>query len=66
MCFGQNQPVIIIVLREAWEKMVSPEDVEYAKCQEELGEQLLGQFTQVERVIGEALYFLQYEKLAKA
>ncbi len=42
--------------REAWEKMVSPEDVEYAKCQEELGEQLLGQFTQVERVIGEALY----------
>ena len=32
--------------------MASPEDVEYAKCQEELGEQLLGQFTQVERVVG--------------
>ncbi len=42
--------------RDAWEKMASPEDVEYAKCQEELGEQLLGQFTQVERVIGECTH----------
>lgn len=29
------------------------EDIEYLKCQEELGEQLLVNFTQVERVIGE-------------
>lgn len=39
--------------REAWEVLATPEDLEYSKCQEELGEQLLGQFTQVERVIGE-------------
>ena len=39
--------------REFWERNASPEDIEYSKCQEELGEQLIGQFTQVERVIGE-------------
>ena len=39
--------------RSAWERGASPEDIEYFKCQEELNEQLLEQYTQVERVIGE-------------
>lgn len=38
--------------RLAWEQIASPEDVEYFKCQEELTEQLLEQYTVVERVIG--------------
>ena len=38
--------------REVWEREANPEDIEYAKCQEELGEQLLESVTQVERVIG--------------
>ena len=38
--------------RELWEREANPEDIEYAKCQEELGEQLLVNVTQVERVIG--------------
>lgn len=38
--------------REMWEREANPEDIEYAKCQEELGEQLLENVTQVERVIG--------------
>ena len=41
--------------REEWERAANPEDIEYAKCQEELGEQLLETVTQVERVIGEQL-----------
>ena len=39
--------------KEAWERTANPEEIEYIKCQEELSEQLLGQFTQVERVIGQ-------------
>lgn len=39
--------------KEAWERAASLEDIEYVKCQEELGEQLLVNFTQVERVIGD-------------
>ncbi len=39
--------------REMWERGATPEDVEYFKCQEELTEQLLDQYTIVERVIGE-------------
>lgn len=39
--------------REAWEASASLEDIEYLKCQEELTNQLLVNFTQVERVIGE-------------
>ena len=38
--------------KELWERDANPEDIEYIKCQEELAEQLLEQFTQVERVIG--------------
>ena len=41
--------------REAWEREANPEDIEYAKCQEELGEQLLESVNQVERVIGECV-----------
>ena len=41
--------------REEWERGANPEDIEYAKCQEELGEQLLETVTQVERVIGEEI-----------
>lgn len=39
--------------RELWEAKASLEDIEYLKCQEELSDQLLVNFTQVERVIGE-------------
>ena len=42
--------------RELWEREANPEDIEYAKCQEELGEQLLENVTQVERVIGKEIY----------
>ena len=38
--------------REAWEAGANPEDIEYAKCQEEMAEQLMDNVTQVERVIG--------------
>lgn len=38
---------------ELWEKTANLEDIEYVKCQEELGDQLLMSFTKVERVIGE-------------
>lgn len=40
--------------REKWEKEANPEDIEYAKCQEELVDQLLDQFILVERVIGQS------------
>ena len=46
--------------REAWEREANPEDIEYAKCQEELGEQLLESVTQVERVIGELVCSYMY------
>ena len=47
--------------REEWERGANPEDIEYAKCQEELGEQLLETVTQVERVIGEEFkYYTVY------
>lgn len=39
--------------REEWEASASLEDIEYLKCQEELSDQLLVNFTQVERIIGE-------------
>ena len=39
----------------AWERQANPEDIEFVKCQEELNDQLLEQFTQVERVIGGCL-----------
>jgi hypothetical protein len=39
--------------RSVWEASASLEDIEYVKCQEELTDQLLAGFTQVERVIGE-------------
>ena len=42
--------------REAWEASANPEDIEYAKCQEEMAEQLMENVTQVERVIGECVY----------
>ena len=35
-----------------WEREANPEDIEYVKCQDELVEQLLEEFTKVERVIG--------------
>ena len=38
--------------REAWEASASLEDIEYLKCQEELTDQLLVNFTLVERIIG--------------
>ena len=41
--------------REAWEASANPEDIEYAKCQEEMAEQLMENVTQVERVIGECV-----------
>ena len=41
--------------RQMWEREANPEDVEYFKCQEELVEQLLEQYTHVERVIGQCL-----------
>ena len=41
--------------RELWEKEANPEDLEYVKCQEQLADQLLEQFTQVERVIGQSV-----------
>ena len=37
-----------------WEQTASMEDIEYVQCQEELGEQLLVNFTQVEKVIGQS------------
>ena len=46
--------------REEWERGANPEDIEYAKCQEELGEQLLETVTQVERVIGEEIKYYMY------
>ena len=39
--------------QEAWEREANPEDIEYLKCQEELADELVNQFIQVERVIGE-------------
>ena len=36
-----------------WETTANVEDIEYLRCQEQLQEQLLTQYTQVERVIGE-------------
>lgn len=38
--------------REMWEAEANAEDIEYIKCQEELADQLLNQFIEVERVIG--------------
>ena len=38
--------------RAVWEREANPEDIEFVKCQEELNDQLLEQFTLVERVIG--------------
>ena len=47
--------------REAWEQGANPEDIEYAKCQEELQDQLLEHVTHVERVIGEVSVCLWME-----
>ena len=44
--------------KEAWEKDANAEDIEYFKCQEELADELLDQFIQVERVIGNAFLSL--------
>jgi len=44
--------------KEMWEKDANAEDIEYFKCQEELADELLDQFIQVERVIGKAFFFL--------
>lgn len=38
--------------RELWERNANLEDIEYLKCQEELGDELLVNLTQVEKVIG--------------
>lgn len=46
--------------RESWERTANMEDIEYFKCQEELGEQLLANFTQVERVIGKYVVILAF------
>ena len=42
--------------RALWEKEANPEDIEYIKCQEELADQLLNKFIEVERVIGARLH----------
>ena len=46
--------------REAWEREASLEDIEYIKCQEELLDQLLVNFTQVERVISKSCMWIQH------
>lgn len=47
-----------------WEASANAEDIEFFRCQEQLQEQLLTQYTQVERVIGESV-FLMRENLSK-
>ena len=45
------------------EKTATPEDVEYVKYNDEMNEQLLGQYKIVERVIGEHITTLYMEKI---
>ena len=40
------------------ENDANPEDIEYVKIQDELNEQLLEQYKEVERVIGRLLWLL--------